>query len=225
VPIAALMPALSTSTPTRNAWTCPTCRHGSPDPRDELAHLDAHRQLGQFLEEWDAAVESDRKKERGRRPVIVAMVGLLVVAVVVAGTVFLGLDRPGRSSGHVAGPVPGSIVPTPPPARAPGPALTPPPPEEASVPAQVTPQVTPTDVAPTDVAPSAPQSPGIASATAAAAGAPSAPPADAGVTAVPEPPTPAPASTTTLESLRAHPPAPAPAYLLKVCLGSCLTIP
>ncbi len=223
MPIAALMPALSTSTPTRNAWTCPTCRHGSPDPRDELAHLDAHRQLGQFLKEWDAAVESDRKKERGRRPVIVAMVGLLVVAVVVAGTVFLGLDRPARSSGHVAGPVPGSIVPTPPPAQAPGPALTPPPPEEASVPAQVTPQVTPTDVAP-----SAPQSPASASATPAAsatAGAPSALPADAGVTAVPEPPTPAPASTNTLESLRARPPAPAPAYLLKVCLGSCLTIP
>ncbi len=216
----ALMPALSTSAATRNAWTCPTCRHGSPDPRDELAHLDAHRQLGQFLKEWDAAVESDRKEERGRRPVIVALVGLLVVAVVVAGTVFLGVGRPGRSSGHVAGLVPGSIVPSPPPALAPGPAPTPPSPE-APVPAQVTPPETPADVPP-----SAPQSPASVSATATAVAAPSAAPADAPVTAVPAPPTPAPASTTTLKSLRSGPPAPAPAYLLEVCLlGSCLTIP
>jgi len=216
-----MVPVSTAPAPTRNSWTCPTCKHGSPDPRDELAHLDAHRQLGQFLRDWDAAVVSDRKKQRGRRPAVVGLIGVVVIAIVVGGVVFSGLGRTGGSSGHVAGPVPASIVP------APVPAAGPYQPPAAEVPA-VSPQVVPADAPP-----SAPQSPPVAAspdaaAPSATAPAPSAGPADAATIAVPPVPAPtAPGSrrVSTLGSLH-DAPAPAPAYLLKLCLiDTCLTIP
>lgn len=43
---------------------CPECGHGSSEPRDREAHLDAHRQLRAFLEEWDAAAAADAGADR-----------------------------------------------------------------------------------------------------------------------------------------------------------------
>jgi hypothetical protein len=43
----------------RRAWTCPHCGHGSPEPRDEAAHLDAHRQLQALFDAWDARIAPD----------------------------------------------------------------------------------------------------------------------------------------------------------------------
>ena len=88
-----LMPPVQTDlTTTQNVWTCPTCRHGSSDPRDEAAHLDAHRQLGQFFQEWDAAVARDRDTRRlGRRLAVVLGVFVAIVAVV-AGLLFWSSD-------------------------------------------------------------------------------------------------------------------------------------
>ncbi len=209
-----MVPVSTAPAPTQNTWTCPTCHHGSPDPRDELAHLDAHRQLGRFLREWDEAVVSDRLRERRRHPAVGALTGLVVLAIVVAGILFSGLIRIGGSSNHVAGPVPASI--------APAPAPTQPPPAEASVP--VTPQVTPADPPRP-----APQTPPVAAATAAAAPAvvpaPSATRADAGVISVAASTPPASGATTTLKSLR-DAATLAPTHLLEICLlGTCLTIP
>ncbi|MDQ3641578.1 MAG: hypothetical protein M3450_08990, partial [Actinomycetota bacterium] len=35
-------------------WMCPECGHGSAELRDERAHVDAHRQLRAFFQEWEA---------------------------------------------------------------------------------------------------------------------------------------------------------------------------
>ncbi|MGH9266378.1 MAG: hypothetical protein ACRD1D_16965, partial [Acidimicrobiales bacterium] len=66
------------------AWVCPECGHGSPEPRDRLAHLDAHRQLKRFLDDWDAAAKADAAAEaaaarrRRRRPYVYGAVAVLV---------------------------------------------------------------------------------------------------------------------------------------------------
>ena len=142
-------PMTPVSTPaaqTRNAWTCPTCRHGSPDPRDELAHLDAHRQLGQFFQEWDAAVASDRGRRRATKPLGVVLAALVAAVALVAGAVFWGLiDRSDTArpaprppaevtvdSPSLAAPVPPAPAPVPQPVPAtpePAAAVEPPPPE------------------------------------------------------------------------------------------------
>ncbi|HEX3620950.1 MAG TPA: hypothetical protein VHT97_01405 [Acidimicrobiales bacterium] len=64
-------------------WTCPECGHGSPEPRDQQAHLDAHRQLRRFLDQWQASAAADAAAERRarRRPFLYGVVLLLVVAV------------------------------------------------------------------------------------------------------------------------------------------------
>jgi len=200
--------------PSRNTWTCPTCRHGSPDPRDELAHLDAHRQLSRFFDEWDDAVVADRNKERDRRSSPLVVAGLAVLVVLVAGAVFWSFHRSGGQSGPVAGsiiPTPRSI-PTPTPAPASGltpqgptapdaSQLTPPAPQQVSLPS-------PARTAPV-VAPAAP---------AAVPAAVTSPP--------PAPSPPVPAGTGSPKFGYVGFPAPAPTYLLQVCvLGTCLTIP
>ncbi|MGI8775905.1 MAG: hypothetical protein ACR2LJ_00605 [Acidimicrobiales bacterium] len=219
---------------TRNTWTCPTCKHGSPDPRDELAHLDAHRQLGRFLQEWDAAVVSDRENLRRRRPAAVILAGLVAVAVAVAFpvAVFLGLARTGDSVDRGPAAVPRPIPPTvDTPAPAPamsgpvvsGPASTPVPPETAQ-PSSGRP---PVGQAPPPVSASAPSPSPAARSARPVAPATSATAVPAGV-ATPSvatrsvaPPT----ATTPVNDVVAHPAVPLPGFLLQVCLlGPCLTV-
>jgi|GEM_PF-5667630 hypothetical protein len=76
------------------AWVCPECGHGSPEPRDQQAHLDAHRQLRQFFREWDAAAAADR---RSRRPLVIgtlALVAAIALAVLALLRVSGGGDVP-----------------------------------------------------------------------------------------------------------------------------------
>lgn len=153
-----MLAAPSAAASTQNAWTCPACRHGSPDPRDEAAHLDAHRQLSQFLRAWDVAVAADRDQRQVRRPVA-ALIGVLV-AIVVVMTVspFGGLGRPNdtgvtRSQAPVGGPTlfaPSASTPAPE-AAMPAPAATAPstgPGPEVGVPASEAAVPTPTAAVP-----------------------------------------------------------------------------
>ncbi len=211
---------------TRNTWTCPTCRHGSPDRRDEAAHVDAHRQLGRFLDEWDAAVVSDRKSERRRRPTALAVVGLSVLAVVVATLVLRGAGHTGAPSGRVAGPVPGPMVTVPAPTPAPGSS-------------QVAPGASPEAPASSQAAPVASQ-PGPAPVTSAPAPVPTAASArimpvptaaDPRVDGTPAPTVVAPfpvaaAGAASLKSGIGDASVPPTGYLLRLCLvDSCLTVP
>src|SRR5919199_4299186 len=91
--------------PARPVWTCPMCGHGSPEPRDEAAHLDAHRQLGQFLAEWESAVRADRARERRGRTVAIVGVVVAALAVLAAGVWLFGV-RTGTGSGQRATPSP-----------------------------------------------------------------------------------------------------------------------
>jgi hypothetical protein len=63
------------------AWLCPQCGHGSPEPRDERAHLDAHRQLQAFFEEWDAGTAPEPVAPARSRSVLYAACALAVLAV------------------------------------------------------------------------------------------------------------------------------------------------
>lgn len=111
------------------AWVCPDCGHGSPEPRDERAHLDAHRQLRQFLDGWDAAAAADRNAERRKRlrPVLLG-IAALVAALVVSVAVLLRLTGgepvapPAAPRPVPEVPVPQADVPPPAPAPAPVPA-------------------------------------------------------------------------------------------------------
>jgi len=207
--------------PPRNTWICPTCRHGSPDPRDELAHLDAHHQLGRFLEEWDAAVVSDRKKERSRRPAGLVLGALVAVAAMVTAVVFWGIHHGGAPSPRVAGPVPvvpvvpapevtGQVpTPSPPPDTT---QLTPPAPQPAVPPS---PSVTAPVVGTADPTPIAEAVPGDAM-----------PADDGGATASEASPPPVLSAAASPEPLRAGAPTPPRAYLLQACVVAiCLTIP
>ena len=93
-------------------WVCPECGHGSPEPRDRQAHLDAHRQLQQFFREWDAAVVADAGAEhRGTlRWLAYGVAAFLVVCV--AALAFV-LTRPDRGLGgpNPAVPIPGVQLP------------------------------------------------------------------------------------------------------------------
>jgi hypothetical protein len=132
------------------AWVCPECGHGSPEPRDQRAHLDAHRQLRQFIDDWDAAAASDRvvKGRRRRRPVVYAVVVLVVLLLAAAGV------RTGRRHDVVpptgAGPLPAVDVPVPAgPPQSSGPvrppAVVPPAPSAGPAPARAEPAPAPAD--------------------------------------------------------------------------------
>lgn len=122
-------------------WVCPECGHGSPEPRDRQAHMDAHRQLRQFFREWDAAAAD----HRSRGPLVVGCL-VLLAAIALAVVVLLRVS----GGGDVASPAPVATVATPltppaPPAPAPAPSA-PAPPARAVSPEQPTggPAVRPT---------------------------------------------------------------------------------
>lgn len=195
------------------------CKHGSPDPRDELAHLDAHRQLGRFLQEWDAAVVSDREHERRRRPRAVMASALSVVVALVVGAMVWGLafnaDPPHRG----VAPVPGSTRPRTQPELAPTAALPPvtaaPAPQPDAV---LPPQGSPQPPALSAVAPTA------SVARNPAAGVPA--PAPSTVSAPDAPAAAPPASpVSALEPVITRAAPLPPTYLARVCLlGTCLTV-
>lgn len=220
------MPALSTApTSARNTWTCPTCRHGSPDPRDEVAHLDAHRQLGQFLREWDAAVVSDRRKQRGRRPVALVLgASAVVVAVVVTALVSWGLNGTGGSARPATRPVPGGVAAAPAQPQ-PAPTVEPAPsPEQAQAPTTAPGAA---ETAPSTPQPASPSSP-VVRPRAAVAPSPPVPANSADPSSSVDAP---PASSATIgtsasKEPTAGPRLAAPTYLLKVCLfATCLSVP
>ena len=155
------------------AWTCPNCGHGSPEQRDQAAHLDAHRQLQQFFRSWDDAVATDARADaaagaRRRRRIWGVVVALLAVAMLVvaglagrggapspptaAGAPVPGVDLPRRS----AGPTPLADPSPPPPARdagAPGGAAAAP---QATRPPSSAGSVRDVQVAPAEAAPAPP---------------------------------------------------------------------
>ena len=198
--------ALLAATRVEMAWVCPECGHGSPEPRDRHAHLDAHRQLRQFIDAWDAAAAADQAAERRRRRrPLYALVTVLVVAVLAAFT-YWGVGGRDVASVAPAGPAPGVQIPgagssPAPPAAAPAPSPSPAPPAPRAAPA---------------VPVAAPQPP------------PSAPPADGGAQA--SPPAPAPGQPTSpTESVDAVPPvtgaSPAPLVTVRGCvLVVCLNL-
>lgn len=92
------------------AWVCAQCGHGSPEPRDRQAHLDAHRQLRQFLREWDAAAAVER---RSRRPLFIGSAALLAV-ILLAVVALLRLTGGGgapTTTGSLSGPDGGTPLP------------------------------------------------------------------------------------------------------------------
>jgi hypothetical protein len=162
------MSALTTVTE-RQVWTCPMCGHGSPEPRDEAAHLDAHRHQGQFFEDWEGAVRSDRARER-RGTAVIVLAGLVALVLVVVGAVsLLRLGRDESVSGPPAGAgAPAASAPVAPPEGAAPPTSptgpsTPPPPAAAPQPAPATPATGTGGVAPTTPAAVAPPAAGSSS--------------------------------------------------------------
>lgn len=104
---------MAVSAPPRRelAWVCPGCGHGSPEPRDQQAHLDAHRQLRRFFEEWEAAGAADQAPDRSprRRPLYYVAAALVLLAAISLWTVrSQGVDRPAP-----AGPAPSAQLPQP----------------------------------------------------------------------------------------------------------------
>lgn len=73
-------------------WMCPECGHGSPEMRDERAHLDAHRQLQAFFREWESRTSAPVEARRSWWPKVV--VALVVVLVLLASVgVFARINR------------------------------------------------------------------------------------------------------------------------------------
>ncbi|MGI8806332.1 MAG: hypothetical protein ACR2KK_00475 [Acidimicrobiales bacterium] len=190
------------STPAVTAvWMCPECGHGSSEPRDERAHLDAHRQLRAFFQEWEAgtvAVQEDRGRPRRRTAVVTMLVVLVLLA---SATVFSRINR------------------TPDAFRATAPAPT--------VPADERARSQPDPVAPAPTARGTDPSPGRPAPSARpVAPVPLSPPPvqireSPPVTTAPPAPAPAPAITTPVP-VQTPPP---PAHLLSVCiLGICLHV-
>jgi hypothetical protein len=95
-------------------WSCPECGHGSPEPRDRQAHLDAHHQLRRFFEQWEAAAAADAAddRRRRRRPYLYGLA--VVLAIALLGAVTSAVSGP-RSvvAPTAAGPVPGVDLPRP----------------------------------------------------------------------------------------------------------------
>ena len=63
-------------------WMCPECGHGSSELRDERAHLDAHRQLRVFFQQWEAGTTPepvDDRRPRRWRTLVAAIAAVLVL--------------------------------------------------------------------------------------------------------------------------------------------------
>ncbi len=182
---------------TAAVWLCPKCGHGSPDPRDERAHLDAHRQLRAFFEEWEAGTEPELVPAARRRSVLYAGCALLVL-LAWSLTVFSNINR--------ATDIPRSVLP---PAAAPAASR-----EQVATPPAVTAAAPP----PASTPAARSGSPSTSSSTARSATAVPAPagfvPPSAVVALAPTPADPAAVTTP-----------PAPQHLLSLCvLGVCLTL-
>ena len=102
------------------AWGCPECGHGSPEPRDRQAHLDAHRQLRQFIDAWDAAAAADQAAERNRRRRPLYALVVVLVVMILAGVSLGSFGGQGRDTYVPRGPIPAVQLPDagPPAARA-----------------------------------------------------------------------------------------------------------
>ena len=90
-------------------WMCPECGHGSAEPRDERAHLDAHRQLRAFFKEWEAGTTPEAVDGRGseRRRMLVAAVAAVLV-LLLSVSVF---SRINRTPDGLRGTGPAAVVP------------------------------------------------------------------------------------------------------------------
>ena len=188
------------SAPAAAVWLCPDCGHGSPERRDARAHLDAHRQLRAFLDEWEAGTEAGAARRGNPGGPVTLLYALLAALVLFAGVVVFA--RVNAADDSLRRPPPSGPVPS-----VAGPATSAPtvaapvPSTSATVPARA--RSTAPVAAPARPAQSAQEPP-----------APSQPQPVA-VTPVPAPP------TTAATSVQ---PEPAP-YLLQACmLGLCLRI-
>lgn len=185
---------------------CPECGHGSPDPRDERAHIDAHRQLQAFFREWDAGTEpvpGGIGRNARLRVLLVGAVAVLVLLMSVA--VFSRINATPAGFQAVA---PAQVLPTPqpPPAQ----------PASSTVSTPKTPTATPT--ATPD--PVAVRTDRVVAATPSAvvAAPPSSPVTASGPVAAPS------ASGAAPEPVAAVAP-PEPVHLISACiLGICLTV-
>src|SRR4051794_40167151 len=72
---------------------CPECGHGSPELRDERAHLDAHRQLKAFFREWEAGTDQGQVATRSTRRLAFLSAVVAVVLLTVSVTVFARINR------------------------------------------------------------------------------------------------------------------------------------
>ena len=186
-------------------WMCPQCGHGSSELRDERAHLDAHRQLRAFFQEWEAGTTPEPVHGGGRpgrwRTLVVAVATVLVLLLSVG--VF---SRINQTPDAFRDTVPATVVPG---ARPPVEGVvTPAPPSR-----------------PADPSPAAPAQTGRPTAPVAAIPAP----VSNQVVPAPVPSTPAPAPAATVPppvpSSGEFEPPRAPAHLLSACvLGICLYI-
>ena len=88
---------------------CPECGHGSSEIRDERAHLDAHRQLRAFFQEWDAGTESGQAKARRSRRRLAGLYAAvaLVLVLLIVGT----FSRITRDSGAHRTSAPAIVIP------------------------------------------------------------------------------------------------------------------
>ena len=186
-------------------WMCPECGHGSSEIRDERAHLDAHRQLQAFLQEWDAGTESGQGRRRRSQRRLVLLYTAVALLVLLAS---VGLfARVNSEPGDRRSTVPTIVVPD----------------------ATVVPPTTPTTAVPTrktapvarDATPTVRSTPASPAATAAqavtAADSIVAPRASA-----PAQPTAAPVAVPPPTAVGPTP----PPHLLQLCLlGLCLTVP
>lgn len=180
-------------------WMCPECGHGSPDIRDERAHLDAHRQLRAFFQEWDEGTASGQERgRRSKRRLVLLYTAFALLLVMVSALLFSRIN--GDSAGARAS------VPT---IAVPDKTVVPPAPPTTAAPARSA------DPAPTVVPQprrSAPQSAAVTETVAEGFVPP---------VAAPEPPQSAAAPATVLPQVVA----PSNPHLLQLCLvGICLTV-
>ena len=96
----------------QDVWQCPRCGRGSPDIRDEAAHLDAHRRLERdpTLVTWELLVHRLTRsgRERGNRSRRRASLVLSVLGAVLLGSLLLSVRtgdvRGGRAKETVPAP-------------------------------------------------------------------------------------------------------------------------
>jgi hypothetical protein len=91
-----------------NAWQCVRCGRGSPDIRDEAAHLDAHRRLerDRAVVTWELLVHRltihgpQRRRKSAERPLMLSILAALLLALLLLSMKSGGeiLDNPVRET-------------------------------------------------------------------------------------------------------------------------------